>query len=688
MASNFTPEEDEPMHPTGLDMTRKSLCDILDGNKVNVSTALPSVPQDTTNPFLNPNQILADVIHGRDLGPLSSLKVTDADLIIRNLNKELNAAAEKNDNSVALLQRMDQRQKQLETELATLRAKKEAAIRERRDHTINQERLAENIRRNLEQEYVDKEQNYLRQLKQELKTKTTTIGDQCKMEFDQELKKLKEEWNQERLKTNEQHNIQISMVLKEIDVLKEHSRTQQKAEVVEPGDKISDLKTTAFDFVPGTVNTKRGGAVNLHEETILWSKNEDTLPIPPHKHVHFTSTPCHPVPITGHSGNPFIGNPSNPFTVQQVRGHVPLQTTVDTNATTIIGNTMSAVASEFKKMREPKLAKLKGGITSGASLFFNSWVKDVRAVILERAMSNAKAVQLVKDYTEGKARQQVKFYIVSTQNPSFEGLIDNLKTSFQSGEDEATIKGEFYSHKQYSKESVDDFADVLQLLARKVLNVDPLFQAFMNKSLCQQLANGLKDPSHSILARSLLNQQPEVQFAVFRSDLANILGCRVRAVGAKGALCNAVMAPESPETPVPTKCRKTEEDTTITTQWSMCIKDNKELHKKLDAFDPSKIVEVITQAVAGGYHKSSQRPYTYQKQQASQGSNPFSKPYLGPPREPQVTPGADGSLNPALSCRYWKDTGHDMSNCAKVKRKEALKAAAASQQSNTANKGN
>ena len=518
MASNVQPEEDEPMHPAGLDMTCGSLRDILDGNEVNMSTALPAVLQDTTNPFINPNQTLADVIPGRDLGPLSSLKITDADLIIRNLNSELNAAAEKNDNSVALLQRMDQRQKQLESELATLRAEKDAAIQERRDHTINQDRLTENLRHNLEKEYANKEQNYLRQLKQELKSKTSAIRNQCKMEFDQELKKLKEEWNQERLKTNEQHNAQISMVLKEIDVLKEHSRTQQKAEVVEPGDKIPDLKTTAFDFVPGTVNTKRGGAVNLHEETILWSKNKDTPPIPPRKHVHFTSTPRHPVqsnlfdsddenPITGHPGNPFISNPGNPFTQQQVRGHVPAQTTVDTDVTTIIGNTMSAVASEFKKMREPKLAKLKGGVTSGASLFFNSWVKDVRSVIQECSMSNSESLHLVKDYTEGRARQQVEFCIVSTTNPTIEGLIENLKTSFQSGEDEATIKGEFYSRRQYGKESVDDFANVLQLLAHKVLNVDPSFQAFMNKSLCQQPANGLKDPSHSISARSILNRK-------------------------------------------------------------------------------------------------------------------------------------------------------------------------------------
>ena len=717
MASNIAPDEDEPMNPVGLDMTRGSLQDILDGEDVNVSTALPTVPLDATNPFINPNQTLADIIPDQNLGPLSTLKITDADLIIRNLNSELNAAAKKNDTSTALLQRMDQHRKQIEAQVAELKAEtkrlaeeKGAAIREKRDYTINQERLKENIWRDLEREYADKEQNYLKQLKDEMRA----IRNQYKTKLNQEIEKLKAEWTQERLKTNEQHNAQISQVLKEVEVLKEQSCIQPNAESDGPGEKISGLKSAAFNFMPGMVNTRRGGAVNIHNDTILWSKNDDAPPIPPRKqdekHVHFTSTPCHPVqsnlfdsddenPIVGHSGNPFISNTRNPFVQQPVNSQIPAQTMVDTDATTIIGNTMSAVASEFKKMREPKLAKLKGGITSGASLFFNSWVKDVRAVISERSMSNTESFQLVKDYTEGKARQQVEFYIVSTPSPSFEGLIDNLRTSFQSGEDEATVKGEFYSRKQFSKESVDDFADVLQLLARKVLNVDPSFQTFMNKSLCQQLANGLKDPGHGISARSILNQQPDIQFATFRSDLANILGCRIRMAGAKGALCNAAMVPESPETPVPAKRRKTEDESTIAAQLSMCIKDNQELHKKLDVFDPNKIMEVITQAVAGGYQKSFQKPNTYQKStkpfvpsqqkpQASQNTNPFGKPYLGPPREPQVTPGADGSLNPALSCKYCKDTGHDVSNCAKVKRKEALKAAAASQQPNVAKKEN
>ena len=225
MASNITPDEDEPMHPAGLDMTRGSLQEILDAEDVNISTALPAVPLDATNPFINPNQTLADIIPDRNLGPLSTLKITDADLIIRNLNNKLNAAAKKNDVSTALLQRMDQHQKQIETQLAELKAKtkwleeeKETAIREKRDYTINQERLAENIWCDLEKEYADRVQDYLKQLKDEMRakveSKTTAICNQYKTELNQEIEKLKVEWTQEHLKTNEQHNAQISQVLK------------------------------------------------------------------------------------------------------------------------------------------------------------------------------------------------------------------------------------------------------------------------------------------------------------------------------------------------------------------------------------------------------------------------------------------------------------------------------------------
>ena len=64
MASNITPDEDKLMHLAGLDMTCGSLQGILDRDKVNVSTALPTVPLDATNPFINRNQTLADIIPG------------------------------------------------------------------------------------------------------------------------------------------------------------------------------------------------------------------------------------------------------------------------------------------------------------------------------------------------------------------------------------------------------------------------------------------------------------------------------------------------------------------------------------------------------------------------------------------------------------------------------------------------
>ena len=147
MASNISPEEDKPMNPEGLDMTHGSLQEILDGNDVNVSTALPMVPQDATNPFINPNQTLADIIPGRDLGPLSTLKITNADLIIHKLNSELNAAVEKNDASTALLRRMDQQQRLIEAQVVELKAETKR-LQEEKKPPLGKNTITPSIKKN------------------------------------------------------------------------------------------------------------------------------------------------------------------------------------------------------------------------------------------------------------------------------------------------------------------------------------------------------------------------------------------------------------------------------------------------------------------------------------------------------------------------------------------------------------
>ena len=270
MASNVPINQDESVRVPPLDMTRTSLQDILDsdeGNSIDGSRQLPQVSQVPLNVTNLQNATLGDIIPNRDLGVLSSFKLTDTDIIIHNLQSQLNSAVEKNDASTALLQRMDNRQKQLEAhlteqtaEMTKLREEREVAVREKRDYTVNQQRLEENIRRNLEKEYADREKGHLKQLEKEMtvkvESKTAAVRDQYHTELSLELERLKTEWTQERETITKQHNDQISQILKEVESLKEQPRFKHQPERSEPGDKVAGLKTTAFNFVPGTVNTK------------------------------------------------------------------------------------------------------------------------------------------------------------------------------------------------------------------------------------------------------------------------------------------------------------------------------------------------------------------------------------------------------------------------------------------------
>ena len=76
--------------------------------------------------------------------------------------------------------------------------------------------------------------------------------------------------------------------------------------------------------------------------------------------------------------------------------------------------------------------------------------------------------------------------------------------------------------------------------------------------------------------------------------------------------------------------------------------------------EPKCLVEMITQAGAS----SLKMDKTTKLDSSSSGFT--SKPYLGKPHPSQLTPGVDGSLDPALTCQCCKDTGHLKENCVKL----------------------
>ena len=88
--------------------------------------------------------------------------------------------------------------------------------------------------------------------------------------------------------------------------------------------------------------------------------------------------------------------------------------------------------------------------------------------------------------------------------------------------------------------------------------------------------------------------------------------------------------------------------------------------KLAQLLEPKFLVETITKAVASNLNIG------IDKKAAQNESGYTGKPYLGKPRPSKLALGIDGSLDPELSCRYCKDTGHLKENCVKLNRRLAL----------------
>ena len=450
------------------------------------------------------------------------------------------------------------------------------------------------------------------------------------------------------------------------------------------------LHQEVFDILPGTVNQCRGAAQYESQDQAFSFQ----------KQVRFednnSSPELQPVMKLG-EGRPTLSLPVILPRLSDISGisHVPHHSstpyrttlkdrTFDVKATaplidesrhaaTIAAEVSAAAAAqaskEFRRMREPKITKLRGGYSANAELMFRSWKSDILTNISDRELDNKAAIQLIKEQTLDNARREVKFQLdLCGGNITYQDLLQHLGVAFQGGDDEANILAEFYSRRQYAKESEESFADELQLLARKVISKKPDFRVNLDNTMKQQYASQLYDRSNASIAKALLLQMPTVSFTQYRNELARVLGtrqCQSKSVSTKAVSATQEGTESEGEEKSDLKSQR-KRNRKISTQ-SLQIRD---LREKLDGavaentlirewLSPDTLQTAFTNALkASGQFRTGGK-------------------FFGKKREPQVAAGIDGTTDLDKSCNYCKDTGHEKNNCLRLQKHNAFVASRA-----------
>ena len=273
---------------------------------------------------------------------------------------------------------------------------------------------------------------------------------------------------------------------------------------VSPPHNLARLREEVCDVLPGTVNTVRGAADKVGqvsdlgnlptfaEDTLkdILEEQQEEIPVTPQRWVRFeTSTPIvRPVEQPRERIQP-----SKEPQVSPLEKSLPRYPEARDLFEEGFSRSLQAAATEFKKLREPKVAKFKGGYSSDASLIFQSWLKDIWVYTIERHLSQREAIQLVKDYTSEQARSEVEYYLGLTpeEEQSFQGLIDHWSLAFQSCETVSSLIADFYNRFQKTRETEDAFADELQILVQKIVAQKPKFIHEANQALKHQYAQNL-----------------------------------------------------------------------------------------------------------------------------------------------------------------------------------------------------
>ena len=321
----------------------------------------------------------------------------------------------------------------------------------------------------------------------------------------------------ERVEEQERELRRLSNLMAEQQAILRSSpqRPQTQTPPASPLHNLARLRGEVQNVLPGTVNTVRGAAERVGQvpdlrnlptigrdtlEDILVEEQEEDIPVTPQRWVRFSTS----TPIVRPVERPREGIQTSRVS-QAPSKEQSLPTLLDTGDLFEEGfsQSLQVAATEFKKLREPKVAKFKGGYSSNASLVFQSWLKDIRVYTMECRLSQWEAIQLVKDYTSEQARSEVEYYLGLTpeEEHSFQGLTDHLSLAFQSCETDSSLIADFYSQFQKTRETEDTFADELQILVQKIVARKPEFIHEANQALKHQFAQNLRDPYFGVVAR-------------------------------------------------------------------------------------------------------------------------------------------------------------------------------------------
>ena len=180
-----------------------------------------------------------------------------------------------------------------------------------------------------------------------------------------------------------------------------------------PGDCVTALRQEAFDYVPPTVNKKRGAAVYDTNDQAFGFAVDPTSADEELSHVRWVQFADRQASSTPHKPHMDIPDVSGIYPHEdEVGPSVVVGNNVPPHSHGFVPSTnldasLAAFASEFKKIKEPKIPKLKEGYSSDVALFFNSWSKDIQACVTGCRLSDLEAIQLVKETTEGGALKEI-----------------------------------------------------------------------------------------------------------------------------------------------------------------------------------------------------------------------------------------------------------------------------------------